>query len=56
MFLVEQLLAMHTDVLASVNNLRKTVKELSAKTDKTVRSCDLLDNPNYLSELREKQS
>jgi hypothetical protein len=38
MFLVEQLLAMHTDVLASVNNLRKTVKELSTKTDKTVRS------------------
>ena len=35
-YLVEQLLSMHTDVLASVVSLRKTVKELSAKTDKTV--------------------
>jgi hypothetical protein len=36
-FLVDNLLAMHTDVLAAVGNLRKTVQELAAKTDKTVR-------------------
>ena len=30
------MLVMHTDVLSSIVSLRKTVKELSAKTDKTV--------------------
>jgi hypothetical protein len=34
---VEQLLVMHANVLASVVDLRKTVEDLSAKTDKTVK-------------------
>jgi len=36
-FLVDNLLAMHSDVLTSVGNLRKTLQELALKTDKTVR-------------------
>ena len=39
-FLVDNLLVMHADVLASVGNLRKTVQELSLKTDKTVSDPD----------------
>ena len=47
-FLVEQLLVMHTDVLASIVNLRKTIKELSAKTDKTVTPKQTMKRLNHL--------
>jgi len=35
-FLADNLLVMHSDLLTAVGNLKKTVQELSTKTDKTV--------------------